>query len=253
MVLMEMVVQGAAKFRVPFFALLGLIAFSNLSFETFAQDPQAQPGAGKKVDVERLKKQYWSQDASLDVVQNRVYAKTKRIQLGLFAGRMIGDPFVSVLSVGTSVGYHFDEYWSAHILAWKDFSSKSDALNTLEQTVQGATTNSLFRNYFVGAEGAWNLVYGKVNFAGSHILYLDSQLLFGVGMTGTESGASFTEHLGIGQRFWLNNSLALKVEYRLMHYLEQRIDKRSGTFAPTGSPISNFTNAITIGIDLFPF
>jgi outer membrane beta-barrel protein len=221
--------------------------------QVFAQDPNAATGAGKKVDVEKLKKQYWSQDTSLDVVQNRVYSKSKRIQLGIYGGRMIADPFVSVISAGFSLGYHFDEYWSVHAVAWKDFPSWSGAYNELKSQVPGATTNSLFRYYYTGAEVGWNLIYGKLNFAGSNILYLDTQLLFGVGVTGTESGPSFTENLGIGQRFWLSNNVALKFEYRIMHYREQRLDKKGGTGLPLGSPISNFTNAITVGVDLFPF
>lgn len=205
---------------------------------------------GKKVDVDNLKKKYWAGSTDLEVVQNRAYSKKGRIGIDLLGGTMISDPFLTTYSLGLEIGYHFNEYLSFHLIAWKDFASDSDASDVLLARNVIANTNP--RSGYYGGEVAWSFIYGKLSLLGSSILYYDLFLLGGLGLTTTETGDNFTPHLGIGQRIFLTQWMSLRVDYRLMYYNEKIINKdpSDGAVGEFKFNRSNFTNAITLGLEL---
>lgn len=204
-----------------------------------------------EVNVEAIKKKYWTkgEKTKLGVVQNRKYSKTGKWQLGVLGGLVSSDPFLDTQSLGVSAGYHFNEYFSLSVMAWKFMVSDSAAHQKFRE-FQGAEASTNKPNYYVGAEGSASLIYGKLSLLGESIIYYDLYFTLGSGVTATETGKYFTPSVGIGQRFFLSNSFSLRIDFRQMVYRETLIEKTIPT--KIGEPIgerTNWSSAIFIGVD----
>jgi outer membrane beta-barrel protein len=211
-----------------------------------AEAPQAE-----QVDVDAIKEKYWArgEEAELGVVQNRTYSKAKKFHLGVMGGFVTSDPFLSVKAVGGTFGYHFNETFGLSFVGFKHLVSDSSAFDTFKQ-FRNATTNTNEPRYYLGAEIDFNFLYGKLSLLGKKIIYYDMYLLGGFGTTQTESGRYMTPSGGIGQRFFLNRIMSLRVDYRLMYYKETIIEKEipQKLGEPQGQR-GNWNNVITLGLD----
>lgn len=217
----------------------------------------AQPTAGpsgdsaERVNVDRIKEKYWARgdESELGVVQNRLYSKERKFELGLFGGLIATDPFISVQAVGGSLGYHFTEYLSLHALGFKDITGPSSALEYLRDGPLHTTANINLPKYFLGLEGKASFLYGKLSLAGKAIIYYDFHFSLGSGYTATENGTYFTPSAGFGQQIYLSRFASLQVDYRLMRYTEHIVER----VIPTKLGIDegtrvNWNNVVTVGI-----
>ncbi len=224
-----------------------ILVLTSLARSATAADP------GERVNVDQIKEKYWArgEESELGVVQNRLYSKSRRFELGAFAATLPSDPFLSTTAYGFSLGYSFTEFLGLRALAWKSIAQGSSAREALELTGKRASTNEP-QGYW-GAEAVWSPIYGKLSLLGSSILYYDFHLLAGAGVTVTENPAfrnCATAHLGLGQQFYLNQKLALQFDYRMMvyseHLREKEITARLGQ--DLGSR-TNTTHAISLGVN----
>src|SRR4051794_581055 len=85
------------------------------------------PTKGEKLDLKALQKDYWESGkrAAVVPVQNRYYTKASKFELGIQAGIVSTDPFLSVKTFGATVGYHLSEYFKVSAVYWKDSVSPS--------------------------------------------------------------------------------------------------------------------------------
>jgi len=219
------------------------------------QDPAqaAELEAKAAEEVESVRNRYWArgEEADMGVVQNRTFSKRGRLEFGVLGGVMSTDPFLAVQTAGARLGYHFSETWAVHLLGWHSFVSPSTALETFEETL-GATTNNNPPKNYIGAEATASLIYGKLSLLGASILYYDMHLLAGSGFTSTESGTYFTPHAGIGQQIFLNQSWALRVDYRAQFYREDIIEK---VITPRLGEVvgqrNNWSHSFQLGLSLY--
>lgn len=212
---------------ITFSIILAYLAYHRNAYSAEAQVQDTPPGQEQeKVDVNLVKEKYWAtgEEKELGVVQNRTYSKEKRFSFGLLGGKTFGDPFLSIVSVGATVGYHFNEYFGAHLIWIKHIVSSSDALKTFEST-RNATANTNEPKYYLGAEGTASFLYGKLSVLGKKIIYYDFYLAAGGGMTSTETGKYATYSTGVGQRFFITNNVSFKIDYRLFGYREDIKEK----------------------------
>ncbi len=208
---------------------------------------------GSVVNVDQIKEKYWARgdENEMGVVQNRAYSKANKITLGVLGGAITSDPFYNNSAYGFNLGYHFSEYISLSALAWRSISSPSSALLTYQSQNRGAINSNPQYAYY-GGEIAGSILYGKLSVIGKSIIYYDLHLLAGAGMTGTENGNFLTGHLGIGQRFFLSKRASLRVDYRLMLYNENIVEKViTPQIGQTVGTRVNYSNAITAGVDFF--
>lgn len=208
----------------------------------------------ERVNVESIKQKYWArgEESELGVVQNRLYSKEHKIEVSLLGGVVATDAFLSVQNLGASLGYHFSEYLSLHVIAWKDYVGQSSEFTAFQNNIQAqkgipAVPDTNYPQAYYGGEGEWSLLYGKLSVLGKAIIYYDFHLLGGVGVMNTESGNDLTESLGLGQQFFLSKMISVRIDYRLMHYNEQLLNKESSTYT-LGDTRANWTNAITLGV-----
>ncbi len=207
--------------------------------------------APQKADVEAVKERYWAKgdENETGVVQNRLYSKSGKLELGVFGGRIDTDPFLDVSVLGGSLGYHFNEFWALQLTGWKSFTSTSSAYARLAAQNAGTNTNEL--RSFYGAEIAWSPIYGKLSVLGKAIVYYDFHLLGGAGITQGENGNSLTGSIGLGQQIYLDDWLSLKIDYRFMPFSENEIEEvqtLSPNFGKVIGTRSNMSSALTIGL-----
>ncbi len=210
------------------------------------------PADSDRVDVDAIKEKYWARgdQSELGVVQNRLYTKAEKVEVGAFGGIVNSDPFLSVQSLGVELGYHFNEVFSVHLLAWKDYTHASSALTLFQETVH-ATADTNPPRAFYGGETSWSLMYGKLSVLGQAIIYYDFHVLAGAGLTVTDSGNELTGIVGLGQQIFLSRLVSLQVDWRLTPYhedvLEQVIVSKLGQVA---SSRVNWSNTVTVGVTL---
>jgi outer membrane beta-barrel protein len=223
--------------------LMSAQALAASATPTPSQEPSPD---GEAVDVSKVTQKYWAQgkDTELGVVQNRKYTSEHRLELMLFTGTISTDPFLSVHQYGGSLGYYFNQYFSAHVVAYKDSVSNSDAYTEFKQQTSNASVDLNRPKSFYGVELNENFLYGKASLLGTAIIYVDIFALGGAGITDTESGNDFTGFIGIGQKVHLNKYMAIDLDYRVLFFNEV---VESATGGPSHSR-SNTTDAITLGL-----
>jgi outer membrane beta-barrel protein len=214
----------------------------------------------ERVDTENIKHKYWARgdEAEMGVVQNRTYAKAHKFEFQILGGMINSDPFVTTANLGARLGFHFNEYFSAHILAWKSWASASATQTNLLNSGKGANEigtalNTDYAKSYYGGEVQASLLYGKLSVIGKAIIHYDLHLLAGLGETVTESGTDITEHIGIGQQFYIGQSTSIIFDYRLMHYNNLLINKITpdGYGQPIpGSNTSSWSNVFTLGFGI---
>jgi len=215
---------------------------------------QAEAPAGEskpeELDVEAIKKKYWAtgDESQLGVVQNRLYSKGGKFALGVLGGLALSDPFNTIRPLGATFGYNFSELWGLHLVAWKHNSTTSGAYDVLRAT--GKDFSYVLAQHYYGLEGTASLLYGKLSFLGAKIVYYDLHLSAAAGNTKTEWENAMTLGGGLGQRFYVTQSLSIRVDYRFQHYREVQKEK----VVPTalGEIIgtrSNFTHNVHFGLD----
>ena len=211
--------------------------------------------AGEELNVDAIKEKYWARgnETELGVVQNRTFSKKRKIEFSLLGGFLFSDPFLDIKTLGFSLGFHANEYVSFHLLAFKDLVGPSTALSTFE-TTSGATANTNKPQNYVGGEVMGSVFYGKLSVLGQSIIYYDLYLLGGLGRTSTESGNYLTPSAGIGQRFYLNQLMSIRVDYRLMHYEETILEKViTPKLGQSVGNRQNWSSSLIIGVSFTPF
>lgn len=242
--------------------ILGLIIpitssfFSQLCFSAPKEaDLILNPMEAEQVSVDSIKEKYWARgnETELGVVQNRTFSKKGKLEFSSYLGAIYSDPFLDTKAVGFSIGYHFSEYLSAHLISLKDLVNPSSALNYFESKM-GSTVNSNIPRYYVGLEGMGSIFYGKLSVLGKSIIYYDFYFLAGGGNTNTESGNYITPSIGFGQRFYLNKTFSVRLDYRLMYYHETVLEKVIPTLMGQSDGVrDNWNNTILFGISIMPF
>lgn len=205
----------------------------------------------EKVNIDAVKKKYWArgQESELGVVQNRTYTKASKLEVGAFGGVIFSDPFLGINPVGFNAGFHLTEMLSFHAIYMRTFATDSTDLETFRQKSGGtANTNKPF--FYYGGETLFSLMYGKLSLLGSAIIYYDLHLSGGVGAMNTESGTYLAPSAGIGQRFFISERFNIRVDYRMIFYREEILEKIVPTeLGQSAGYRNNFSNTITFGID----
>jgi outer membrane beta-barrel protein len=210
----------------------------------------------ERLNIENIKQKYWARgdESELGVVQNRMYTKTRKFELGVYAGVVATDPFLSVYSLTGTLSYHFNEYISVGFFGRKDWSTPSSALVFLRNPYpNGANSNTSTNDprWYLGSEVMASILYGKLSLIGKAIIHYDFHFIGGLGMTSTYSGNYFTPSVGVGQQFYITRWMTLRADYRLMIYKETIVQRNPSPSSPLDTPIgdrTNFSNSISVGL-----
>ena len=89
----------------------------------------------------------------------------------------------------------------------------------------GFQTNDNNRLFFYQASAAFSPLYGKISLFTWAVANFDIYVVGGGGFasySGAVSGSSFMANIGIGQRFFINEYLSTKIEFRDLFYKQNK-------------------------------
>ncbi|MBS1962469.1 MAG: outer membrane beta-barrel domain-containing protein [Bdellovibrionales bacterium] len=235
---------------------LGLLLTAAAVTAASAQAAPAKKGpTPRDVEVDNVKEAYWNRtsDGDIEVVQNRQYSKKHRLSIAANFGTVSADPFLSVKSTSGALSFHFTESLAVTGVLKKFIvsdSSYNDELKSGLVTGTPSIANTNRPDIYYGGEIAWSPLYGKISLSGASIVHYDAHLLASAGITKTESGNYFTPGVGFGPQFYLSNSLALRLDYRLAMYKET-IPERVLTTRPDAGSRTNWSHQVALGVEVF--
>jgi outer membrane beta-barrel protein len=172
------------------------------------------------------------------VIRPRYFTKTGRMELGGQMSIVMNQTFIYTYLATGILNYHFSEMWSLELGGAFGFSVPKEDMRLLDSEFDIQT--QILRTQYIFSGGVlWTPIYGKYQLSTGRVLYFDTFLSAGAGMTGVEyiydhcpdrerlSDGSFTAErpaaqtkgyptfaIGIGQRFFLSRSLALRWDVR---------------------------------------
>lgn len=157
----------------------------------------------------------------ITVVQKVLYPKDNRTEVGLHVGVMPFDAYVLTPNAQLSFNNHFSERLGLSFLAGGGWGFKTGTYRTLESPAFGVAPYAYryLGSALIGLE--WSPIYAKLNWQGGRVIHFDVYFAGRVGATLEQSvipsggiGIGPTLSPGIGGRFFLGKSSALRVELR---------------------------------------
>jgi outer membrane beta-barrel protein len=243
--------------RSPFPALILFTLASTPALAAEAAPPVRTEPAPQRLEVDALKQKYWAKgnEADLEVVQNRMYTKQYKLNIGLMAGSVAGDPFLNSKAYGGTLGFNFTESLGVNALYWRLSSSYSSAYDAfVELSGYGSNSNPL--HSLLGGELSWGILYGKLSLLGKAILHFDLFLYGGAGQIKTQNNSSLAPWVGIGQQLYITRWLTFRVDYRYIRYNEDIIELYGTADVPKGTlrqTRSTSASALTFGVNFLLF
>ena len=157
----------------------------------------------------------------VDVLQNRYFLKSWRPELGLIAGTMLDEAYISTRITGLRLGLFFNEWLGAEAQTQRTtVTSSTDrkALNKLR--FRPYNPNGPIDNIDVNAIVA--PFYGKLNVLNLAIIYTDIYATGGIAMLDTDQGAKTAVSLGAGERFYIGKAWSVRVDFKDRIFNETR-------------------------------
>ncbi len=195
-----------------------------------------------EIDVSDIANKYWQpQKDNLEVVQNRRFAKTGRIEFSLLYGFYQTREYQDSTSVGASLTYNFSELWTVEASYLKinnDRSSFLDSLSTqfnVEPNFNSEESQSSILATFAP-------IYAKFALLGRHISHFEPYISLGGGYTKTLKN-HFTIIAAFGNRFFITKNLVLRLEWKRSWYTDEIVAK-SGRFSKANDGSGSFEDDI---------
>lgn len=210
-------------------------------------------------------------------VSSALYRKAGRFEVSLSGNLSVNDAFYSKYFGGLKLGYHFTESLSATAFGAMGLNTKAGSAQVCPSG-EGCRMADRVQMWQVpgnirllsGVEAAWAPVYGKLNLFSEQVAHFDLSVLAGadwityqkvlsraeaedLAAAGGTPGTSSTigGHLGLGVRIFLQEWIALRLEFRDYVYQAKVPNLRDGSGARNELQNQLFTE---IGVSFFlPF
>lgn len=154
-----------------------------------------------------------------DSVKARNVITEKKFELGTYYGWNILEPIQNQSKIGFNIGYHWSE-GSAFVLNYSHWlsglnqqytESLEEAPNSLDFSRAPQLKYSLYGHY------EWKVFYGKISLTKAGVVNLTTYPIFGAGVTAYEHKSYPGMDIGIGQKFYLGKSVALRADFKLQY------------------------------------
>lgn len=177
-------------------------------------------------------------------VTRRVFVKKSRLELAPAVGLSLNDPFYDNILVSGRAAYHVTE--------WLWVEAGGEFVGSLKSSVPVTGGGNPERpsynrpKFSAGLDVGFAPIYGKVSLMAEQVIHFDTYLALGVGVVGPMTGATtFAASAAIGQHYFLNEWLALRLELRDQAYQMAR--------APSFSKEKELQNSLSfsLGVSFF--
>lgn len=187
-------------------------------------------------------------DTEIRVIRPRFFNKSGRLEVGAGGMAVMNESFIyTVLGTGTAT-YHLNEEFAVEGLFAYGYSIDRADKQVLFDEFDIKT--QIFRTQYM-FEGSllWTPIYGKWQLASGRLIYFDTYVLGGAGQTGIEwryndfceapdkslnpdaeavpvnAVKGYTGLVGgVGQRYFLSRSLAMKIDFRFHRFFYNQLD-----------------------------
>ena len=184
--------------------------------ESENQAPAAPAPVPKSQKVENLTDlNKLSPFSEISIIQKKFLPKTERFQLYAGGGTTTNSPWFLNMGLKVNFGYHFTESFGVELSGLFLSNSEREVAkeirdNNLLQPEKFINTKS-----YVGIDLVWAPIYGKLTMLNKRIIPFDMYLSAGGGTSSTNSqeGSVPTLHVGVGQIFAINKSMAFRWDY----------------------------------------
>ncbi|MCC6621137.1 MAG: outer membrane beta-barrel domain-containing protein [Deltaproteobacteria bacterium] len=194
-----------------------------------ARAAEPEPGIEDTRELDARLKRYWGTEMrEVQTLQKRLYRKEDRFEFEVYSGVIPNDEFFSYYPLGLRAGMFFTEDLGAEVWGSYLIRVNSDLEDFLEENFRDSlrvnVTQSL--QWLAGANLLWSPLHGKLGFFTEKLAHFDMHLAFGVGTIGTtvrdlgveESKIDIGGNVGIGMRFFFNDTIAMRFDYRQFFY-----------------------------------
>jgi len=150
-------------------------------------------------------------------VTHRAFSNAGRVELVPLLGLSLSDPFYRYVMPGAAIHYAINEAFSVGA-SLEYYAGFATSINVAGGT---AIAQPAFNrpNYAARLEVAWSPLYGKISWLAESIMHFDTYLSAGAGIVGPKTGnASLAGTVALGQHYFFNNWMALRVEVREQFY-----------------------------------
>lgn len=212
------------------------------------------------------------ENVEIRVIRPRYFNKRGRFELGAELSTVMNETFIYTYLATGMMAYHFSETLALEFSGAFGFSIDKEDKRLLFEEFEIKT--KIFRTLYL-AEAAlqWTPIYGKWQLPSGRLIYFDTYLAAGGGMTGIDWKYSDfcvapdlsknpnaeplpsdtvkaypTFMLGLGQRYFLNKNMALKWNIRNHSMLYNKLDAECApaTVGETGGGGNGVHNNITL-------
>lgn len=160
-------------------------------------------------------------DADISVVQNVLFPKKERSEMGVHIGWMPFDPLVTTPNLQLSYDRHFTEDLALSMLIGGGYGLKTGKYVELESPAYGVAPYAFRYLASVLAGVEFSPVYAKLALGGAKVVHFD---VFGTILGGATLESSVipdggitvapTVSLGLGTRFFVGENVTLRVGFR---------------------------------------
>jgi len=204
---------------------------------------EVSPIKEQDIDISDLSEDYWRPNRDeLEVVQDRKFNKTGKIEIGLGYGLYQGGEYLNSKSVGASITYHWNNIWATEISTLKINNHESEFLQSVKNRY-GFTPdfNAEKRQHTISM--LWTPIYAKFSFLGKKISHFETYVGPGVGVT-TTANSHFTKTLQIGEKFFITENFIFRIEWKISQYTDQ-ITATQGTPSIANGGPGYFNQSVT--------
>ncbi len=187
------------------------------------------------------------QDADINVVQQLLYPKAGRTELGVHLGWMPFDAYTTTPVAAVTFGSHISETLGWEIAAGGGYGLKNTTMARLQDPPYLTAPDAYRYLASLSAGIEWSPIYAKLNWMGKAVVHHDVYALAGV--SGTLEQAILPEHsmavapgvgLGVGMRFFLSDKTTLRFQIKddLMAQYRAKTAESQGWFFKQNAAIT---------------
>lgn len=168
------------------------------------------------------------------ILQNRYFLKAWRPELGVSYGTVMNEAYTDTKLLGFRGALFFNEWLGLELQSFSATVSDSDDLQALKrlryrkldsdtEVFPDPEINRIQK--ITDLSGIVAPFYGKLNFADWLIIYSDVYATAGVAKIDSDQGSLNAYTFGLGQRFYWQKSLSLRVDFKGRSYTEKAAGK----------------------------
>ena len=179
-------------------------------------------------------------------VTRRAFVQEGRTELFPTIGMSLNDPFFDNVIFNAGIAYHVFE-WLAFGVGGDYFLANPTALSIFPGGAKKGKQEDLNRpTYSARLEAYFAPIYGKISLFAESVLHFDTYLIVGGGVVGlSDADPTVLGMVGIGQHYFIDRWLALRIELR-----DQLYSMARNVIAPKEKQLQNLLS-FTLGVSFY--